>query len=249
MKIIVCVSLVPDSTTKVKIDASGKKIDDKEVSFIINPYDEFAVEEAVQLKEKNGGEVMVVSYGTEKSKEAIKKAFPIGCDKGVLIKSETEDFDAFAVAKNLADFISKQNPDIVFFGKQSIDFDGMQVPLMVAEITGIPCMSVVVKLDITDGKARAEREIEGGKEILEANLPVIVAAQKGLNNPRYPNLKSIMASKSKPIETINAVYSGNKVEISEMYLPSVKGKGKILENGVESVQELVKLLREEAKVI
>lgn len=249
MKIIVCVSLVPDSTTKVKVSDSKKSIDETGVSYILNPYDEFAVEEAIQLKEKNGGDVTTVSFGTDKSKEAIKKAFQMGADKGVFIKSPSENFDSYTVAKNLADYLKTQSPDVILFGKQSIDFDGLLIPSMVSEILCIPSVSVVVKLDITDGKVTAEREIEGGKEIIESGLPIVIGAQKGLNEPRYPNLKSIMAAKSKPIEEIAATYTGNKVEIVEMDLPPAKTSGKIFTNGKDDVPELIKLLREEAKVI
>ncbi|MDQ3019743.1 MAG: electron transfer flavoprotein subunit beta/FixA family protein [Bacteroidota bacterium] len=249
MKIIVCVALVPDSTTKVRVGESKKSIDENGISFILNPYDEFAVEEALQLKLKNGGEVTAISFGTEKAKEAIKKAFQMGADKGVLIKSASNDFDSHTVAKNLADYIKSQNPDIIFFGKQSIDFDGMLIPSMVAEQLHIPSISVVVKLDIDNGKVIAEREIEGGKEIIESKMPIVIGAQKGINEPRYPNLKSIMAAKSKPIEEISSSYSGNKIEILEMKLPPSKTSGKVFTNGKDDVAELVRLLREEAKVI
>jgi electron transfer flavoprotein beta subunit len=249
MKIIACVSLVPDSTTKVKISGTNKSIDDNGVSFILNPYDEFAVEEAIRLKEKNSGDVTAVTFGTEKAKEVLKKSFQMGADKGILIKTDNNDFDSYTVAKNLSDYIKTQNPDVILFGKQSIDFDGQLIPSMVSEMLNIPCINVVVKLDIADGKVTAEREVEGGKEIVESKLPVIIGAQKGLNEPRYPNLKSIMAAKSKPIEEIPATYSGNRVEIMEMHLPAEKASGKIFTNGREDVAELVRLLREEAKVI
>lgn len=249
MKIIVGVSLVPDSTTKVKVSDSGKSIDENGVSFILNPYDEFAVEEALRLKEKNGGEVVAVSFGTDKSKEVIKKAFQMGADKGVLIKSAGPDFDTYSAARNLSDYIKSQNPDIIFFGKQSIDFDGLLIPSMVAEMLGLPSISVVVKLDIEGSKVVAEREIEGGKEIVESAMPVVIGTQKGINEPRYPNLKSIMAAKSKPIEEVPATYNGNKVDILEMKLPPAKSGGKLFTNGKDDVPELVRLLREEAKVI
>jgi len=249
MKIIVCVSLVPDSTTKVKISGSGTEIDDSGVSYVLNPYDEFAVEEALRLKEKNGGEVIAVSFGNDKAKEAIKKSFQMGADRGVLIKTDSKNFDSFNTAKNLSDFLKTQNADIILFGKQSIDFDGLLIPSMVSEFLSIPCISVVVKLDIENGKVTAEREIEGGKEIIESKLPIIIGAQKGINDPRYPNLKSIMAAKSKPIEEIPASSNENKIEILEMKLPPAKSSGKIFSNGKEDVAELVRLLREEAKVI
>lgn len=249
MKIAVCVSLVPDSTTKVKIASTGNEIDDTGVTYIINPYDEFAVEEAVQLKEKYGGDVTVISYGLDKSKEAIKKAYQMGADKGILIKSSSKHFDSYTVAKNLAEVLKEMNPDIILFGKQSIDFDGSVVPIMTAEILGIPSVNVVTKLEINSNEATAEREIEGGKEVVKFSLPAIIGAQKGLNNPRYPNLKSIMASKSKPVEERQPVYETNNTEISEMKLPDAKGQGKIFTNGISDVIELVRLLREEAKII
>jgi len=248
MKIIVCVSLVPDTTTKIKISGTNKSIDEAGVSFVINPYDEYAVEEAVQLKEKNGGDVTAISFGSDKYKEAIKKAFQMGADTGILIKADGE-FDSFTVAKNLADAIKEINPDIILFGKQSIDFDGSQIPAMVGELLNLPSVNIVTKLEINGNNVTVEREVEGGKEIIEASLPIIIGTQKGINNPRYPNLKSIMASKSKPITEKAPSYSGNKLEVTEMKLPAAKSKGKILDGGAASVPELVKMLREEAKVI
>lgn len=248
MKIIVCVSLVPDTTTKIKISESKKSIDETGVSFVINPYDEYAVEEAVQLKEKNGGEVIAISFGNERYKEAIKKAFQMGADTGILIKADKES-DSYTVAKNIAETIRELNPDIILFGRQSIDFDGSQIPIIAGEILGLPAINIVTKLSIENGKAIAERETEGGKEIIEANLPIIIGTQKGINNPRYPNLKSIMASKSKPITEKQASYEGNRTEITEMKLPEAKTGGKIFTEGAESVPELVRLLREEAKAI
>ena len=249
MKIIVCVSLVPDSTTKVKVSDSKKNIDEAGVSYILNPYDEFAVEEALRLKEKNGGEVIAVSFGTDKAKDAIKKAFQMGAEKGVLIKSSSNEFDSFNVAKNLSEYLKGQNADIILFGKQSIDFDGLLIPSMVSEMINLPCISVVVKLDVDNGIVIAEREVEGGKEIIESKLPIVIGVQKGINEPRYPNLKSIMAAKSKPIEEIQAYSGENKIEILEMKLPPAKSSGKIFVNGKDDVPELVRLLREEAKVI
>jgi electron transfer flavoprotein beta subunit len=248
MRIIVCVSLAPDTTTKIKISGNRRTIDETGVSFVINPFDEYAVEEAVQLKEKNGGEVIAISFGTDKYKEAIKKAFQMGADSGILIKYNDE-FDSYTVAKNLSDVIKELSADIILFGKQSIDFDGTQIPAMVGELLNLPSVNIVTKLKIEGSKATIEREVEGGKEIIEVNLPAIIGTQKGINNPRYPNLKSIMESKTKLIIEKQPAYTGNKFEIIEMKLSQEKSKGIILTNGVSSVPELVKLLREEAKAI
>ena len=248
MKIAVCVSQVPDTTTKVKVGADGKSIDPAGVTYIINPYDEFAVEAALQLKEKHGGETIVLSVGKDSNKEAIKKAYAMGIEKGILIKTEN-DLDSYAVAKNLADVLKEINADVVLFGKQSIDYDDTMVGSLTAEMLGIPSISVVVSIAVDGNKVTCEREIEGGKEVVESTLPAALTAQRGLNNPRYPNLKGIMAAKSKPIEEKSATYTENKTEIISMQLPKPKSKGKIVGTDVSAVPELVRLLREEAKVI
>ncbi len=248
MKIAVCVSQVPDTTTKVKLGADGKTIDPAGVTYIINPYDEFAVEAALQLKETSGGETIVLSVGTENNKEAIKKAFSMGIEKGILVKTDAA-LCSYAVARNLADVLKEINPDIVFFGKQSIDYDNSQVASLTAEMLGMPSVTVVVSMSLEGGKITCEREIEGGKEIVETSLPAVIAAQRGLNNPRYPNLKGIMAAKSKPIEERQPTYTQNLTEILSMKLPPAKPKGKIVGTDASAVHELVRLLREEAKVI
>ena len=248
MKIAVCVSQVPDTTTKVKVGADSKTIDPAGVTYIINPYDEFAVEAALQLKEKNGGETIVISVGKDSNKEVIKKAYAMGIEKGILVKTDM-DFDSYAVARNLADVLKEISPDIILFGKQSVDYDDSQVGALTAAMLDIPSVNVVVDLKTEDGKIICEREIEGGKEIIEASLPAAVSCQRGLNNPRYPNLKGIMQAKSKPIEERQPTFTENKTEILGMTLPKSKPKGKIVGEDVSAVPELVKLLREEAKVI
>ena len=248
MKIAVCISQVPDTTTKVKIASDGKSIDPSGVTFIINPYDEFGVEEALKLKEKSGGETIAVSVGKEAVKETIRKAFAMGIDKGILVKTDAV-MDSYAVAKNLADVLKELSPDIIFFGKQSVDYDDSQVGGLVAEFLGLPSINVVVDLAIEGTNVTAEREIEGGKEIVTATLPVVICAQKGLNDPRYPNLKGIMQAKSKPIEERRPTYTENKSEVLSMKLPKPKAKGKIVGTDAGVAAELVRLLREEAKII
>lgn len=248
MKIAVCISQVPDSTTKVKIGENHLSIDTKEVSLIINPYDEFAVEEALKLKEKHGGETIAISVGKDSVKETIRKAFAMGIDRGILIKTD-EVMDSFAIAKNLADVLKDVKPDIIFFGKQAIDYDDSQIGTLTGEFLGLPSISVVTSLTVDGENVTAEREIEGGKEVVTASLPVIICAQKGLNDPRYPNLKGIMQAKSKPIEDRQPTYTGNKTEVLTMKLPKAKDKGKIVGTDPAAVHELVRLLREEAKVI
>lgn len=248
MKIIVALSHVPDTETKIKISQDRKSIESTGVSFIINPYDEFAVEEALKTKEKFGGEVIIVTYGNDSAKESIRKALAMGADKGILIKGEL-NVDSLTVAEALASEISQIQPDLVFCGKQSIDYDSSAVGQMLAELLNMSSVSTVVKLEIENGKVRAEREVEGGIEKVESSLPVVITAQKGLNEPRYPSLKGIMAAKSKPIDEKNFEIKSNRLVVNDLRLPDTQRKSRIVGTDVSAVPELVKLLREEAKVI
>lgn len=248
MKLVACINHVPDTTAKINVGADGKSIDKTGVGFIINPYDEFAVEECLRLKEKNGGEVIAVSLGGDAHKETLRKALAMGVDKAVLLKDETPR-DSFSVARALADYIKELAPDAMFFGKQSIDGDDAAVGSMVAEMLGLPSVSVVVKLEVSGARVVAEREIEGGHEKVETSLPAVFTAQKGLNDPRYPSLKGIMAAKSKPIEEKVPTAAQPKVEVKEMQRPPTKSAGKIVGTDASAAAELVRLLHEEAKVI
>ncbi len=248
MKIAVCVSHVPDTATKIKIGENEKSIDTAGVTYIINPYDEFAVEEALKSKEKLGGEVVVISLGGDSSKDTIRKALAMGVDKGVLLKDDNPR-DSFSVAKALAEEIKNQECELVFFGKQSVDYDDSIVGQLTAEFLGYSCVSVVVSLEIDGNKIKAETEIEGGREIVETEIPAVITAQKGLNEPRYASLKGIMAAKKKTIEEKEAAGAENKSEVIKMKKPEPKQPGRILGTDSSAVPELVKLLREEAKVI
>ena len=250
MKIAVCVSHTPDTATKVKIGEDGKTIDPNGVTYVINPYDEYAVEEALKTKEKFGdeSEVIIVTVGSDKSKESIRKALAMGADKGVILKYDNHR-DSFGIAKALAEEIKAQGCELVFCGKQSVDYDNSITGQLIAEILGYSCVTVVVDLTIDGNKLTAEREIEGGKEIVESELPAVVTTQKGLNEPRYASLKGIMAAKKKTIEDKPAADSENLTEVLKMHLPPPKQAGRILGTDSSAVPELVKLLREEAKVL
>jgi electron transfer flavoprotein beta subunit len=248
MKLAACINHVPDTATKVNIGPDGKTINKAGVTYVISPYDEFAIEECLRLKEKQGGDVTVISLGSNAHKESLRKALAMGVDRAVLLKDDSMR-DSFGVARALADYLRELSPDVVFFGKQSVDYDNSAVGLMVAEMLDLPSVSVVVKLDIADGKVVAEREIEGGREIAETKLPAVFTAQKGLNEPRYPSLKGIMAAKSKPIEERQASAIQAKVETLAMRKPPAKPAGKIVGTDSSAVPELVRLLHEEAKVI
>jgi electron transfer flavoprotein beta subunit len=249
MKIAVCISHVPDTATRIKIGADGKLIDPAGVTYIINPYDEFAVEEALKTKEKLGsGEVVVISVGGETNKETIRKALAMGADSAVLLKDD-KPRDSYGIAKALSDEIKSQGAELVFMGKQSVDYDNSITGQLTAELLGYNCVSVVVKLDIEGNKIKAETEIEGGREVVETQFPAIITCQKGLNEPRYASLKGIMAAKKKTIEEKPAAAAELTSEVIKMYLPPPKQAGRIVGTDVSAVPELVRLLREEAKVI
>ena len=248
MNIIVCMKQVPDSETRVKIAGDGKSIDLSSVNFVINPFDEFAIEEAIKLKEKFGGEVTVLTLGPDRAENDLRKALAMGSDKAILLKADNFNGD---VAHALTEQIKTMPYDLILFGKQAIDEDSSQMPQIVAEMLDVPSVTVVVKLDVDANSKQcvAEREIEGGKEIVEFTLPAVISAQKGLNEPRLPNLKGIMAAKKKPLEKKEPAKSQSMYEIVAMELPPPRPAGKIVGKGAEAVPELLRLLHEEAKVI
>jgi electron transfer flavoprotein beta subunit len=246
MNIVVCVSQVPDTTTKIVVGADGKNIDPKGVKSILNPYDEFAVEEA--LRRKEGGTVTLICVGGESAKEQLRLGLAMGADKAILIKDEVRA-DSFSVAQELAEAIRGLSPDLVLLGRQSIDYDSAQMGPTLAELLDMPCVSFVTSIEINGTTVRAERDIEGGKEVVETTLPCIITAQKGLNEPRYPKLPDIMKAKSKPVEDRAGATAEVRVTTLEMRPPEKKGAGKIFEASPENVHELVRLLHEEAKVI
>jgi electron transfer flavoprotein beta subunit len=258
MKIIVCVKFVPDTATKIKIAASGSEIDFADVTFVVNPYDEFAVEEALKIKEKLGGEVIVVGAGAEHATTGLRTCLAMGADSAILVgDASLEKADSFVIGSVLARVCRNLNPDLILFGKHAIGVDNGQVPAVVAEQLNMPQASVVTKLDIQDKSFRAERDIEGACEIIEGSLPAVITAQKGLNVPRYASLKGIMAAKKKQIAVQTVASLGlsaddlkPRISIEQITLPPSRPPGKILKGDVaEVVPQLVKLLHEEAKII
>ncbi len=248
MKVAVCVNHVPDTETKIKVAADNVGIDRTGVNFMLSPYDEFAIEEGLRIREKTGGDVTVLSLGGDSHKETLRKALAMGVDRAVLLRDDAVR-DSFGVAHGLAEELRAMTPDIVLFGKQSIDYDGSQVGTMAAELLGLPSVAVVVKLELRDGAALCEREIEGGHEVVETRLPAVFMAQKGLNEPRYPSLKGIMAAKTKPIAEKPAAAAPARVETIRMRKPPAKNAGKIVGADKSAIPELIRLLHEEAKVI
>ncbi|MCC7431719.1 electron transfer flavoprotein subunit beta/FixA family protein [bacterium] len=245
MNIVVCVKHVPDTASRIRIGANGTSIDTSDISFVLNPYDEIAVEESLKLKEAQGGNVTVLTLGGENASSSLRTALAMGADEAIHIKAENWQGDSYATAKNIANEIQKLPFDLILFGKQAVDDDNLAVPQMVAEFLGIPSVTVVVSLEINGNTGKAEREIEGGKEVVEFSLPVAIAAQKGLNEPRYPSMKGIMTAKRKTITTIEATQFEAKAKIVKMEIPASRSTGKIL----GGVSELIGSLKNEAKVI
>lgn len=248
MNILVCISRVPDTASRILVGKDGKSIETQGIKYIVNPYDEIALEEGLRIREKNGGTVTVVTVGSDTAKDILRTSLAMGSDKVTIIKTE-ENFDSYFVAENLANYAKELKPDIILLGKQSVDFDSLQMPSSLAELLDLPNISVVTKLTVENGKAIAEREIEGGKEVVEAQLPCIISAQKGLNEPRYPKLPDIMKAKSKPIEERPALNVEPRISVLGMSLPSKQRAGKIMGDSDADIDELIRLLHEEAKII
>ena len=250
MKIAVCIKRVPDSETRVKIAADGKSLDEAGVKFILNPYDEFAVEEALNRKEQAGaGEIVVVALGPAAAQETIRTALAMGADRGMLLQADRIPADGLEVAKALAAELKTGGYDLILFGKMAIDDYNHQVGPMVAELLGLPCVTTVAHLEIAGARGVAEREVEGGVEIVEFPLPAVLTTDKGLNEPRYPALKGIMAAKKKPLEIKPTALGAGALEIVSLTPPPERKNGKIVGEGAGAVAELVRLLREEAKVL
>jgi electron transfer flavoprotein beta subunit len=263
MKIVVCLKQTPDTETRVKIGPDGRSVAEGEINWVVNPYDEFAVEEALRIKERLGrGEVVVVSLGPDRTASALRSALAMGADRAVLLKDAAfEAGDPLGAARALAAALQKIGFDLILCGKYGVGEDNAAVPAMVAELLGLPSVSVVNKLELGEGRARCHRVIEGGLEVVETSLPCVISAQKGLNEPRYASLKGIMAAKKKEIAVWGAAdigvgasevgRAGAAIEWVKVELPAPRSECKII--GGESVQaqvkELVRLLREEAKVI
>ena len=261
MKIVVLIKRTPDTEAVIKVD-EDKKIDNSSFKYIINPYDEYAVEEALRIKEKNSAEVIVASFGPQKSKECLLKALAMGADKAVHIACEDIDMlDSLTTAKVIAAMLKKEQADIILCGRQGIDDDNMHVGVMVAELMNLPHVNGVTKVELLDKEIRLDREIEGGqKEHYLANLPVVIGAHKSLNKPRYASLPGIMKAKRKPytvlsLEDLGFDYSSlikaNRVVTVAHSMPPEKPKGEILKDEPLEVMvdKMVSFLRNEAKVI
>jgi len=250
VKLAVCVKRVPDSEARIRIGADGKGIDESGVKFVLNPYDEYAVEEALKLKEVAGsGEVVVLSVGPDAAQETIRTALAMGADRGVLLKTGSLPLDPLPVAQALAAELKDGGYDLVLFGKVAIDDSSHAIGVMVAELLGLPCVSAAARLVVADGKGTGEREIEGGVEVVEFALPAVVTADKGLNEPRYPALRGIMMAKKKPLEVKEAGLGAGGLEVVSLAYPPERKAGRIVGEGPDAVPALIEALKNEAKVL
>ena len=250
MKICVCVKRVPATTTRVAV-AEGKKLDPAGVEFVLNPYDEFAVEQALQVKEAAGdGSVAAFSFGSGDAQKELRTVLAMGADEAVLLKNdEAPQADGSATAKVLADALRERGADLVFFGKQAVDRDQHGVGPAVATRLGMPCITEVVSFELQGDTVVCEREVEGGRETVSSSLPCAITCAKGLNEPRFASLKGIMAAKKKPLEIVETALDSAVVELVEMSLPPERPAGRIVGEGAAAVPELIDALRNEAKVL
>ncbi len=245
--------------TEERIVVSGGKIQEDGAEFIINPYDEYAIEEAIQVRDAHGGEVTVLTMGGEEAEKQLRTALAMGADKAVLINIEDDidELDQFTSAQILADYLKDKNPDLILAGNVAIDGGSGQVGPRVADLLDINYVTTITKLEINGTQVNIVRDVEGDSEVIETSLPLLVTAQQGLNEPRYPSLPGIMKAKKKPLDEVELddldideddVVA--KTETIDIYLPPKKEAGRVLEGDISAqVTELVQLLRTEAKVI
>lgn len=246
MKILVCISNVPDTTSKINFTADNKTFDKNGVQFVINPWDEYALTRAIELKEAKGGTVTVLNVGEADTEPNIRKALAIGADDAIRVNANPTD--AFFVAQQIAAVAKENNYDMILMGKESIDYNGSQVHNMVGEILGIPAVVPAFKLDLVDDStARLEREIEGGKEVVEVKLPFVASAQQPMSEPRIPNMRGIMTARTKPLNVVEPVGAEAKAEYVNYSKPEKKSGVKMIDP--ENAGELITLLRNEAKVL
>ncbi len=250
MKIAVCIKRVPEMDVKFRIAASGTAVDETGLKFDMSDFDGYAVEFALQLTERLGaGEVVVISLGPDAVQETLRKALSMGAARAVQLKVDSIPADGFAIAQALAAELKDGGYDLVLFGKHAADSASGAVGLMTAELSGLPMVHACTKLTIEDGKGTARREVEGGAEIVSFPLPAAASIDEGIARPRYPSLKGIMAAKKKPMDVKPAQLGAARLAITKMELPPERQAGRIIGEGAAAVPELVRLLREEAKVL
>jgi len=245
MKILVCISNVPDTTSKITFTDNNTTFNTSGVQFVINPYDEIALSKAVDLAANGAGTVTTITVADASADATIRKALAIGADSAVRVDAQPKD--AWFVANQIANYAKDQGFDLVLTGRESIDYNGAQVGAMLGELLQIPSVSVAKGLTIENGQASVKREIEGGVEVLVASLPIVVGTAEGVAEPKIPNMRGIMSARTKPLEVIQPVAVEPLTKVQSFDTPPARGNVKLVE--ADNVGELVNLLHSEAKVI
>ena len=246
MKLLVCISKAPDTTSKIAFTDNNTKFDENGVQYIVNPYDEwYALVRALELVEANGGTVTTITVGTVADDPTIRKALAIGANDAVRIDAEPKD--AYFVAKQIAEYAKDKGYDIILSGKETINYNGAQVGAMVAELLDQPFVSLAQKLDVAGNVATLERDVQGGVEVVEVNTPFVLSAAKGMSEQRIPNMRGIMAARTKPLTVVPPVDAQELTSVVSYSMPPAKAVCKYIDP--ENMDELVELLHNEAKVI
>jgi electron transfer flavoprotein beta subunit len=245
MKILVCISHVPDTTSRINFTDNNTKFDTTGVQFIIGPYDDYALARAIELKEASGATVHVINVGLADTEPTLRKALAIGADEAIRVNAEPTD--SFFVASQIAAVAKSTGYDLVLMGRESIDYNSGVVHGIVGELLGLPSISPVMKLDLEGNKAKLAREIEGGKEYLEVNLPFVAGCQEPIAEWKIPNMRGIMSARTKPLKVVEPVAADGGIKLSKFELPPAKGAVKMIP--ADNVGELVNLLKNEAKVL
>lgn len=245
MKILVCVSNVPDTTSKITFSDNNTVFNSAGVQYIVNPYDEVALSKAIGLVEANGGSVTVINVGDASTEASIRKALATGADDAVRVNAEPKD--AWFVANQIANYAKSQNFDLILTGKESIDYNGSQVASYLGELLGLPTVSVAKKIEVSGNSATIDREIEGGKEVLTVSLPFVAGVGEGVAEVRIPNMRGIMSARTKPLAVVEPVEVATLSKVVSYETPAPRSTVTLVDAG--NVEELVSLLHNKARVI
>ncbi len=245
MKILVCISNVPDTTTKVSFNNNNTEFNTNGVQYILNPYDEIALSRAIELTEGGKGSTTVINVGLADAEPTIRKALAIGADDAIRINAAPAD--AYFVAKQIAEVAKNGAYDIIMCGRESIDYNSAQVPSMLAELLDLPSISIIKKLELNGSEAQIDREIEGGKEVITLSIPFVVSTAEGVAEPKIPNMRGIMSARTKPLQVVEPVTVEKLAAFQSYELPAARGNVKLIE--AENPAKLVEALNAEAKVI
>lgn len=245
MKILVCISNVPDTTTKVSFNSNNTEFNTNGVQYILNPYDEIALSRAIELTEGGKGTTTVINVGLADTEPTIRKALAIGADDAIRINAAPSD--AYFVAKQLAEVAKNGGYDIIMCGRESIDYNGAQVPAMLGELLDLPSVSLIKKLELNGNDATIDREIEGGKEVINIATPFVVSTAEGVAEPKIPNMRGIMSARTKPLQVVEPVAAEKLANFMSFEMPAPRGNVKLI--SADEPAKLVEALNAEAKVI